>query len=133
MMPRTRARAPFHLVESLLAALLFCCRCGEATDRPIWAILSQPNRVSGESDTPAFGDMPSDWAFINAGTCWWLGMMTMMDERGGRLATPCRIEWGRSTNQSPQPPTIPTETQSDRPSITSIKCSRPPFKPTTET
>lgn len=59
-----RALAPF--LVGLLAALL-CCRCCDATDRPIWAILSQPNRVSCESDTPAFEDMPSDWAFINAG------------------------------------------------------------------
>lgn len=49
-----------------LAALCCCC---EATDRPIWAILSQPNRVSGDSDTPAFKDMPADYAFINSGTC----------------------------------------------------------------
>lgn len=37
--------------------------------------------------------------------------------------------WRGSIDQSPQPPTIPTETQSDRPSITPIECSRPPFEP----
>jgi hypothetical protein len=38
-----------------------------ATDRPIWAILSQPNRVTSSSDKPAFSAFPVDWAFINAG------------------------------------------------------------------
>lgn len=42
----------------------------EATDRPIWAILSQPNRVTSSSDAPpAFSSFPEDWAFINAGVC----------------------------------------------------------------
>lgn len=80
MEPRTRRRRPrtasshrrivraFVVVAAALA-LDACCSipAAEATDRPMWAVLSQPNRVTSTGDQPAFSSFPIDWAFINAG------------------------------------------------------------------
>lgn len=55
------------LLLALAAACCGCARVAEATDRPIWAILSQPNRVTSTGNQPAFSAFPADWAFVNAG------------------------------------------------------------------
>lgn len=57
------------VVVAAALALDACCLlpAAEATDRPMWAVLSQPNRVTSTGDQPAFSSFPIDWAFINAG------------------------------------------------------------------